>query len=1038
MISVVPGGTLQFFDVPFRLEADDFVVQKLSRSFYEYPDEEQGITTLMPIEFDQASNGYVRQATGEQAVDPNSSRPVRTPTYDTKGDKALEVYLKNWVPLPLFRADHPMTDGVGGFAGGPTNWVRAYVEPLTDPDEDGNTHVLVLAFDTRMEPALGEDHYSALDQTDENQGAEFALAYHIRDNSNFLVSDWVREWLKDLHLGFLCRKQAEKGRKVRYEDIELQFRCEHYALYLTFLETLYRLKVVPRVKVVNTRRNVPIDVDLILDVGNSRTCGMLVETRPDENTSLNDSYRLELRNLSSPSQRYRDPFESRLEFSLAGFGDPKQFSRDSGRRSAAFSWPTVVRVGPEAGRLAVYSRSAEGRTGMSSPKRYLWDEAPRTQEWRLNAGTDDPEVREQPVNVGDYVGYVNEEGIPVDCVDDPQLNRPRHWPDPSEDPVIRPVFSRSSLMMFMLSEIFTHALVTINSPENRSKLAQPDVPRRLRRIILTMPPAMPIAERKIFLRWAQWAVDTLWQSLEWDEIVDDDDHESQDFRRKPTFYSDVDEASATQVVYLYNQIVDRFNGDVSAFFRLLGRTRPGFGDRESLRIASIDIGGGTTDLIITTYQRQGDGATANIDPTQEFREGFKVAGDDILRAVIETHVLRQFQRQLSELGVPNAEGLVNELFGEDRSSVSEERRTLRSHFANQVALPFGLKILEHYENYDSQMPGGNQLLSFGDVFTSLQAMPSNAVLDYVDDTVRKELAKVAGGDPEKQATANEFTVRDLSLNIDHRQVDHTVRDVIAGILKNLGELVQLYDCDLLLLSGRPTKQPGVRAALLAHLPLPADRVVSMHRYRVGGWYPFRSRASGEIGDPKTTAAMGALLCQLAEGAIDYFSFFSYRLKPKSTARFIGQMEKYGEIKSDKLLFSDVDLDGRDEIDMQAFVEFTTGFMIGFRQLAAERWTATPFYRIGFASQEASARARGLTPYQVPITFVRQPNAEVDENRAIASGLGDVSAEGVFRIEEADVVNRNGGPVRRGDLELRLQTMLDDDGHWLDTGSFFSS
>lgn len=1036
MISIVPGGTLQFYDVPFRLETDDFDVAKLSRSFFEYPNREEANTYLMSLEFDGDANCFINQSTDQPAVDPNTGRPVRAASYDLRGSRALEVYQKTWVPLPLFRADQPMTDGVGGFANGPSNWARAYVEPLKDPDEDGNTHMLVLAFDSRTESNRGEDHYHAIDTSDENQGAEFALAYHVKDNSSFLTRDWMSAWLRDLHLDFLCRKQAEKGRKTRPEDIELEYGCEYYALYLTFLEVLQRLYVVPRVKVVNTSRNIPIDVDLILDVGNSRTCGMLVETRPDENTSLNDSYQLELRDLSMPAQRNRDPFESRLEFSLASFGDPKQFSRDSGRRSSAFSWPTVVRVGREATRLGVFSRAAEGRTGMSSPKRYLWDEAPRTQEWRLNAGTDDPEVRESPVIVGDYVAYINDEGIPVENVFDPLLNRAHSLPEPSEDPVTRPVFSRSSLMMFMLSEIFAHALVTINSPENRGNLAQPDVPRRLKRIILTMPPAMPIAERKIFLRWAAWTIDTLWNALEWDEIVDEDDEDNHDYRCKPTIHSDVDEASATQVVYLYNQIVDRFNGDIETFFSLLGRLRPEYDSRESLRIASIDIGGGTTDLIITTYVREGDGAAAVINPTQEFREGFKIAGDDILKGVIEEHVLRPFQAQLTELGLTNSAGLIDELFGEDRSGIGEERRTLRSHFANQIALPFGLKILESYEEYDPQQPGGVELIRFGDVFTSLQSMPGNAVMDYVDDTVRKELGKIAGSDPAKREAAENFTIRDLALNIDHRRVDHTVRTVISDILHNLGELVQLYGCDLLLLSGRPTKQPGVRAELLGRIPLAVDRVISMHRYRVGGWYPFRSRATGEIGDPKTTAVMGALLCLLAEGQIDYFSFWSYKLKPKSTARFIGELEPSGQIFESKLLFSELDLDGREEEEHEKTFEFNTGIMIGFRQLAAERWTSTPFYRIGFASPDAQAKSRGLTPYKVTLRFRRKPDAEQSESRPVAGGLGALNAEGVFSIESAE--HKNGGPVPPSHLELRLQTLRDYDGHWLDTGSFFKA
>ncbi len=45
------------------------------------------------------------------------------------------------------------------------------------------------------------------------------------------------------------------------------------------------------------RLNQPVDVDLVLDIGNSRTCGMLMETSGDAPVDMNDSYRLELRDL---------------------------------------------------------------------------------------------------------------------------------------------------------------------------------------------------------------------------------------------------------------------------------------------------------------------------------------------------------------------------------------------------------------------------------------------------------------------------------------------------------------------------------------------------------------------------------------------------------------------------------------------------------------------------------------------------------------------------------------------------------------------
>jgi Uncharacterized protein conserved in bacteria, putative virulence factor len=116
-------------------------------------------------------------------------------------------------------------------------------------------------------------------------------------------------------------------------------------------------------QVINPDRDTPVDVDLVLDIGNSRTTGILVETLPQRITNLNDSYLLELRDLSQPEHIYADPFETRVEFVDAAFGNDA-FSRRSGRLSPAFAWPSSVRIGPEAARLATQAVCAEGTTGM--------------------------------------------------------------------------------------------------------------------------------------------------------------------------------------------------------------------------------------------------------------------------------------------------------------------------------------------------------------------------------------------------------------------------------------------------------------------------------------------------------------------------------------------------------------------------------------------------------------------------------------------------------------------------------------------------
>src|SRR3546814_6822672 len=91
------------------------------------------------------------------------------------------------------------------------------------------------------------------------------------------------------------------------------------------------------------------------------------------------------------------------------------------------------------------------------------------------------------------------------------------------------------------------------------------------------------------------------------------------------------------------------------------------------------------------------------------------------------------------------------------------------------------------------------------------------------------------------------------------------------MLQTLGEMVWRYRCDLMLLSGRPSRLPAVAAILRETACLSPTRIVPLHSFRVGRWYPFRD-ARATISDPKTTAAVGAMICLLAEGHLPNFNF----------------------------------------------------------------------------------------------------------------------------------------------------------------------
>jgi len=697
VVSLIPGGTMQFLDIGIDIRS----LPRLKSEFLELevPTADNKVNVyLRCMTLNDDGDHYIDAQTGEAVINPSTGLQDKSiqPDYSISIDKALSPFLNKWVPLPFFRTEGNIGGSEIRYRYGPTDWARARIQQLDEPDSQGHTHRLVVAFDTHVQSdidvtsASPDEGYASLSEMDMHDGAELSLATQFKSYAWFLSLDWMRDWLRELFEDTL--RQKFPNRAIRESDFE--HRYEHLARYIAFIELIGLTDAIPKVKITDPRRHSdPIDVDLVLDIGNSRTIGMLIEKRPGESLSLDNGSVLELRDLSQPLIHHRDTFSSYVCFSRARFGDPNGYARGSGRYRPSFSWPTVVRVGAEAIKLAINSRREEGQTSMSSPKRYLWDLKPRVQEWRYAPEADDPLSPESPVNSGDFVGFVNNEGTPLHAFEMRRTQALDFIKGQSDFPVTEPKFSRSSMMMFLISEIVTHALVQANSPAQRNNRLNPDIPRRLRSIILTTPPAMSVSERSLYMQWAKWAVDIVWKALGWEDFAG----EINDYRVKPKVRMDLDEASATQLVFVYNEIEKRFAGDTKKYFDIFGKKRKKYQEKQSLRVASIDIGGGTTDMVITTYLSDSAGATNILIPHQEFREGFNVAGDDILKAVIENHIIPELTAFLSSIDANVTRELIMRRLGKDAVDLTEKDRNLRAQFSQQIFVPIALNIFSKLE-----------------------------------------------------------------------------------------------------------------------------------------------------------------------------------------------------------------------------------------------------------------------------------------------------------------------------------------------------
>ncbi|MEL6980064.1 MAG: virulence factor SrfB [Pseudomonadota bacterium] len=961
--------------------------------------------------------------------------------YSISKIRALEPFLEKWTPVPVLRIKPSVgADGRELYDDGPIAWARVLVKELRERGPDGMSHRVVLAMDTSCEAGQAPNAYLAPHMDDGEREFRFVsnpddMAWFLRrreTDANGQSRDlqaWVNDCVKTQFHDF---KQSQRPDRP-FDPETLPYLFEHWARYLAFIRLLDDAVAFPKIRLLDTisvepetrePRYRPVDVDLVLDIGNSRTCGILIETLPTSvRANLNNSYVLALRDLSDPLYRYRGAFESRVEFSNIRFGA----LRPPGR-TRSFFWPSLVRAGPEAVRLTRDADGTETLSGISSPKRYLWDNAPMTQDWRFHFFK--PSSAEPlPLIARAVQNELNENGDVLDQVRREEEKRLRERGVTSLTPAIRPRFSRSSIYGMLLTELIMHALVQINDPAQRETREESNLPRRLRRIILTLPSATPMQEQAIMRSRAEGALKLLYNTLRWtsDLAINTE---------MPEVIVEWDEASCTQMVYLYTEITQKFGGQIESFFNLMGRPRvcpplniqeerrkPTGRPEPSIRIGCIDIGGGTTDLMVTTFFSDSNKA---ITPRQDFREGFKVAGDDLVRHVISRIVLPQIAASLSDHGVGHADDLLRVLFGGDIGDADVKDRQRRRQFALRVLTPIGLKLLQASETLGlgeataflagdalgwveapAPEPGAPETQEEGP--PPRRSAAPQSVLDYLEAPVRER-----GG--------RDWSLADLEIVVERSKLDAVVQDKLQKALSDMCELVGALECDVLLLSGRPSQLPAVRDIVREAMVVPPSRLISMHDYKVGPWFPYRDPVTNRIGDPKTTAAVGGMLCTLAESRIANFTLFTREIVMNSTARYIGELEGDQVILKDKVLFSADDDRNKDG----AVVDFYGPTYIGFRQLRHERWTTTDLYKLDFANAQAAKRPRPLR-----ITLSRR---EVDNDPETVSEV--LRAEAVKEaIVVSEIEDGAGGPAKPSDVALTLHTLGAESDYWLDTGVF---
>ena len=981
-VDLIKNTGIQFISVPCRLSED--MIKKVSCVFFDEVEtndssSDDDVYSLKQPLYHEESDIYLRRETINQEAFDTYGEWVQERTnldhavhvdedlvYTISGKESLELYEGDWCPIPFY---HIKSNPRDKFHHGPESWARVLLEKTelnSQYYKEGYNYCITLAIDTKTEELSGNSVYKRPREIDaqDNGNERFRLTSEFSFIEKFYSNNVIDDWCWEVF--------TDAGKHLSYES-----GMRYTALHVSFLNLLSELGVLPEVRFLAGENE--LECSLTLDIGNSRTCGIIIEKNSPSDFSpfsFNNARRLQIRNLQKPSLLDDQPFEMQLAFKEELFGlEEKGF----------FKWPSLVRLGKEAVELTAENSSASSLSSMSSPKRYLWDKSGSKLPWMKitkKSKYDDPDS--EGIRKYALYGFAN------------RLNDQGKYIKNNVGSISQSSYSRSSLMMFSIYEVLLHAISQINSFEFRKEQGNTHFRRVLKDIVLTCPTAMTEQEQYDLRKAALDAKDLIQETL-------GNDIKLNDIRVSPKLpklnnieeepFWKYDEATCSQLAYLYGEIVHKFKGRTNLFFELNGRFHNDADSNKTVNVASIDIGGGTTDLMITNYSNDKNASTSVISPDPLFWEGFNIAGDDIVKRIVETIFIPSIEGYLKDIKAYRPSDALNIVFGAQKGSASN--KIYSRQIANQIATSFAYEAME--------VAKGSQLVKvkLNEVFDKHNP-PSEALVDHINNIINVE------------CNLSSFNLLDVEFTLDPKYINKAVRSVIEIIFNQLTFLLSKFNADIILLSGRPSSLPVVNQVLIESFRVNPGKVIRMGDYRFGSWYPF-STPSGYLSDPKSTVCVGALIAHLNEqGRLPGMQIDMANLgKIGSTAKYIGIIrQSSGLIENKDLLLTPSEKEGE-------YFFYGQPINIGMRQVNSEKWTVSPIYMFDF--KESTDKEKFLDKryaYPLRVVVCRQ------ESR------GEFLDTKNIQISDAE-----GNPVEFKYFDFKFQTYSFSSSYWKDSGVF---
>lgn len=903
----------------------------------------------------------------------------------------IEKFENIWLPMPFFKVN-----AAGTSLFGPRNWCKFKIVPVVGTS--GKTeHQIILAFDTKSEIVAGGTADAISECPVFNSEYDKSIDFSICKDE-FLLLEFISPNKQGKWISELLLKLFHGVNDVHLLTIPIPH-LKFLAQYLFLVRYIQKLDIIPTITLFNDKNNPHINVDLVVDIGNSKTCAILFDE-----SDVTKVEHLSLQNFSNISKdgvlnTETDSFDMRLAFNKANFGTNPIGSKQ-------FNYPSFVRLGKEAKELihqtVSHNTGVEQYTTFSSPKRFLWDTDPQSTEWAF-IRTNENDKTEPRIWI---------EGISN------QLNSDGTISKDGRGGVVQ-YYSRSALMTFCFIEILMQAKIQINSYRYRKHWGAEGSPRKINKIVVTCPTAMSIQEQNALRKAAQDASLILHRYFEGAsnapiglqtnqypvKIIPSANINNTVGEVAEWIY---DEATCAQLLYLYSEVNERYNNNAKEFFRFRGKKKID-GSGSTVTIGSVDIGAGTTDLMIAEYHFDG-GTQCTLKPIPKFWESFYTAGDDLVKKLIETLIIQgsnsTLQEHFSKLGILDISKKINLFFGKDTALMSITDRKNRSDFNIQISIP----IVSHYLELLKENKVNSLDLSFEDIFGSNP--PSENLIQHFNQHFG-------------------CSFKNITWKYEKSIVSEVVESIFNSLISKISTLLAYYQVDIVLLSGRPTSLNPITKMFLKYFSVSPNRLISMNNYRIGTWYPFQD-GNGHFKDVKSMVAVGAMIGFYTSNGLSLKGFSidlsDLASKMKPTTDFFSL-----EAESESLISP--------EVSVMTLTMQQIPFRIYTRQLDSKIYPTRPFYQLSINKtklKEIILKKENLLPTQTQEIQERLIKMEEDIQRKAPYTFKIIRENYIENKEKLtieSVLDRNKEEANMNYFTLQIQSLMEGDQYWMDNGAF---